>query len=154
MNFICRQDRFFKWLLAAPDEIESKIYKSRPVIHKHKPLSNLCKVFFDNKAIEFINFLPSILHDPAVRSSLPSNINNFDVRTVVFSLEKSIHNRIFNFNTFVSNLDADRGLQENVILPCDYDGSEFIDQHHKHLLTDTRNSGSYSTKCLNIEKTK
>ena len=80
--------------------------------------------------------LSSILHDLVVRFNLPSNINNFDIRTVVCSLEKSIHPIIFNFNTFVSNLDAERVLQENTIHPCDYEGSKFIDHYHKHNLID------------------
>ena len=96
------------------------------------------KKTLNSKAIEFINF-PSILHDPVGRSSFPSNINNFDnfnVPTVFNTLGKPIHSRIFHFNKFVSNLDIDRFLQDNNILPCNYEGCEFIDQHHKHILND------------------
>ena len=88
----------------------------------------------DNKAIEFINF-SSKLHDPVFCSSTPSNTNGFDVPTVVYNLEGPIHSRIFNLNTFVSNLDVDRFPQDSTPLPCNYEGSEFIDQHHKHILT-------------------
>ena len=63
-------------VLAALDIIESKIYKTAPVKYKRKPPSNINKILFDNKAIEFIN-LPSLVHNPIVRSSIPSNINNF-----------------------------------------------------------------------------
>ena len=43
---------------------------------------------FDNKAIEFIN-LPSLPHDPAVRSSIPDVTNTFDVSAVAYNLVKS-----------------------------------------------------------------
>ena len=84
--------------------------------------------------IEFIT-LPSMHHDPVVRSSIPRYINNFDVATVVYNREKPIHPRIFHFNTFVSSLDVDRFLRDNTILSCNSGGSEFIDQRHKHILT-------------------
>ena len=109
--------------------IESKIYK-----HKRKPPSNICQTFFDNKAIQFIK-LPRILHDPVVHSCIPSNTNNFDIPKIVFILEKTVHSRIFNFNTFVSNLGVDRFFQGNTILPYNSEGSEFIYQHHKHIFT-------------------
>ena len=54
-------------------------------------------------------------------------MNNFDVPTVVFNLEKPIHSKIFNFNMYVSKLDVTRFLQDNIVLPCACEGSEFID---------------------------
>ena len=83
--------------------IECKIYKPDPVKHKRKASSNKNKTLFDKKAIEFIN-LPSIIHDPIVRSSIPSNISNFDLPPVVINLEKNIHSRIFNLIRFCPTL--------------------------------------------------
>lgn len=43
---------------------------------------------------EFIN-LPSMHHDPVVRSNIPSNITNFNVATVVYNLEKPCNPEYF-----------------------------------------------------------
>ena len=77
-----------------------------------------------------------MFQDLIASSNIPSNINNFDVPTVVYNLEKSVHSRIFNFNKFVSKLNFGRFLQDKTIPPCYCEGSEFIDQHNKHILTD------------------
>ena len=130
LNEHCCHDTFSQGFLAALDVIESKIYKPPPVNHKRKPPSNICKIFFDNKATEFIN-LPNILHEPVARSSIPSNIKNCDVPTVAYNLENPIYSRIFHFNTFMLNLDFDRFMLDSTILSCNYVGSEF----RKHILT-------------------
>ena len=49
-----------------------------------------------------------MLHDPVVSSSITININNFDVPTVVYNLDKSIRSRIVNFNKICVKLDVDR----------------------------------------------
>ena len=88
------------------------------------------------EAVE-INNLPSIVHDPAVRLLflIIKIILMLLPPTVVYNLEKPIHTRIFIFDTFVSNLDVNRFLQDKIILPCKCERSEFIDQDHQHMLT-------------------
>ena len=54
--------------------IESKIYKPPTAKCNSKPLSNIFKIFFDNKTILFINLL-SIRHGPAVHVSISHNKN-------------------------------------------------------------------------------
>lgn len=73
-----------------------------------------------------------IFHDPGVHSSIPSNINNFDISAVVYNLEKLIHIGLLNFNRFLLKFDVDRFLLESTILPCNFERSEFIDQHQKY----------------------
>ena len=93
LNEHCCHNRFFQWLLAVlVDVIGSKTYKPPPAKPKHKSLFATWKIFFKNKVIEFYN-LPSILYDPIVSSTIPSDINNFDVPTVVYNLEKPIYSR-------------------------------------------------------------
>ena len=91
--------------------------------NRRKSPSYICKIFFDNEAIEFID-LPSILHDPVFQSD---NIDNFDILAAVFNLDKHIHSRIF-------NIEVDRFLQDNTIISCNCERSKFIDQHHKHMV--------------------
>ena len=114
--------------------VEAKTRKPPSVKHKCKPPSNICKNIFNNKAMEFIN-LPRILHDPVGRFSIPSHINKFNIPTVIYNPEKPIHSWIFNFSTTVSNLHIDRFVQVSAILQCNSEGFEFIDQHHKNILT-------------------
>lgn len=90
-------------------------------------------MLFDIKATEFID-LPSILHDPVVRSTISSN---FDIPTVFYSLRQPIHSRVFVFTIFMSKLNFVRILQVNTILPCNCERYEFVDQHYKHILTGT-----------------
>ena len=52
LNEHWRHSRFSQWLWAAHQVIECKIYKPPPAKYKHKPLCNICKIFFDNKATE------------------------------------------------------------------------------------------------------
>ena len=53
------------------DLIEFKIYKPSAPKSKKKPLQNVCKIFFENKGVEFIN-IAHILRDPDIVKSLPS----------------------------------------------------------------------------------
>ena len=39
----------------------------------------------------------------------------------------------------MTNLDVDRFLLDNTTLPCNCEGSEFIDQHHRHIFIDNLN---------------
>ena len=70
LNEHCHHDEFSQWFSAILDVIESKVYKPPPVKSKHKSPSNLCKIFFDNKVIEFINS-EIMLHDPVFRFNVP-----------------------------------------------------------------------------------
>lgn len=57
------------------------------------------------------------------------------IYTVVRNIERLIHSKIFNIKKFVSNLDVDRFLQDQTILPSNCERSECNDQHHKHIFT-------------------
>ena len=107
--------------------MESKTSKPSPGKHKRKPQPNINKTLFDNKAIEFINLL-SLIHDPIVRSSIPSNINNFDISPVVINLGKPINSRIFNLTRCVSSFNVKRFVQDNTTFPGNYEGPVFTDQ--------------------------
>ena len=125
---------YSQWYLMALDIIDSKILKPPPVNKKKAPPKNVCKVFFDNKAVEQIN-LPRIFNDALVKQALPNLPSVFDTPTVVYTLQNSIGTKIFNYNKFVNNLDLDSFLNDDSILPCECEGSPFIDKDHKHIIT-------------------
>ena len=64
-----------------------------------------------------INLL-SILNNPDVISSIPSAMTYFEPPTVVYTLNKSISSKIFNFNKFIASLDVPAFLKDGSILPC------------------------------------
>ena len=81
--------------------------------------------------MELIN-VPYIFHDPLVKACLPTDIK-FGDPTVVYSLMNPIRFKIFKVTKIVSNLDVKFFLQDNIILPCNCAGSDFMDSDYGHL---------------------
>ena len=130
-----KNQHFVQWYLAIIDAIESKLLK--PTVEKPKQIpESILKIKFHNKAVEIIN-LPNILHSPLLSSSYPKNLVNkeYVVPTVVYTLEDSIHSKIFNYNKFVSKLDLNAFIEDETTLPCDCVNSPFIDNDHGHVIT-------------------
>ena len=123
-----------QWYLATQDAIESKLYKPMQVKQRKKPPENICKVLFHNKAIELIN-LPSILHNSELSDSLKGLNLDFITPTVVYDLTNPIRSNIFNFKSFVANLDVEEVTANPESLPCHCNNSPFIDKDHGHILT-------------------
>ena len=76
---------FSQWYLAALDFIESKLFKPVPVKPKRKKPENVCKIYFHNKALDFIN-LPHILNDSELEGTIPIDARDFPIPTVVYNL--------------------------------------------------------------------
>ena len=125
---------FKQYFLQVLDTIESKLYKPNPPKKKRKSPDNICSILFDNKGVEFIN-LSRILHDPDITSSLPSTPIKFPIPMVTYQLCSPLSTKIFNFNTFVNNLNLDEFIRDPHILPCNCENSFFKDDHHNHIVT-------------------
>ena len=125
---------FLQWYSAVVDFIESKLYSIRNNVKKKQPPKNVCKIYFDNKAIEMIN-LSRILRDKSLDQILPSVPNKFTVPMVTYKLSPPIASTIFNFKNFVENLDTNSYLLDNSILPCNCQDSPFMDPYHKHIIS-------------------
>lgn len=65
--------------------------------------------------------LPSVFDSTNVQSSLVTNESNFVIPAVVYDLPVSIRSKIFNFDYFVSDLDADQFLADPTIFQCNCD---------------------------------
>ena len=122
------------WYSAVIDFIESKLFLNISDIKKKQPPKNICKIYFDNKAIEMIN-LPKIIRDISLETTLPSIPNKFTLPMIVYKLSTPISSTIFNFKKFVKNLDTNLFIQDNSILPCTCDNSPFKDPYHKHIVS-------------------
>ena len=125
---------FLQWYLAIIDVIESKLYSEPYEKKKNLPPTNVCNIYFDNKAIEMIN-LSCILRDKSLKLTLPSTPNKFSPPMVTYKLSKSIASSNFNFKEFVENLDIDSYLNDKSILPCHCSNSPFVDPHHQHIVS-------------------
>ena len=111
---------FFIYHHQAIDLIESKIYKPLTPRSKKKPPKKVCRIFFENNDVEFIN-IARILRYPDIVKSLPSPSVKFPMSMVTYKLTPSTSTKSFksfNFNTFVNNLDFDIFLTNPDRLPC------------------------------------
>ena len=125
---------FSQWYLAALDFIESKLFKPVPVKPKRKKPENVCKIYFHNKALDFIN-LSHILNDSELEGTIPMDARDFPIPTVVYNLPPPIRSKIFNFNKFIEDLDLNQFLMDNNTVPCVCENSEFKDERLGHILT-------------------
>ena len=126
--------QFSQWYSVVLDLIDSKLYKPKTVKARKPKPSNICHVFFDNKAIEKIN-LPRILNDPKLGLSIPLSAKKFEAPTVIYKLSHNIGSKIFNFNKFVSNLQITDPAKDLSELPCHCNDSPYIDKNHGHIMT-------------------
>ena len=126
--------RYYQWYRTCLDIIECKLYSPPKVkVHKKAP-ANMCKIFFCNKGVELVN-LPRILHDSSLSDHLPSLPLKFETPTITYKLTETLGKKIFNFNNFVKGLDVQECLDNEEYLPCNCQHSNFIDNHHKHIIT-------------------
>ena len=138
-EFITSQDESFlymQWYILALDIIETKIYKASPSPIKRTIPKYRCNVKFSNKALDFIN-LAKIIRTKEVIDACPLSLEHSELPMVVYTLTQPVRSKIFNYQSFVSNLDVPAFLEDNNSIPCScnqYDNS-FIDKDHKHVLT-------------------
>ena len=72
---------------------------------------------FSNKGVEMIN-LTEILHAPILSSNFPKEDKEpYVAPTVVYKLNDTIHSQLFNYSTFVKNLNLNEFLKDPTILP-------------------------------------
>ena len=62
-------------------------------------------VNFVNKGFDYIQ-LSSILHEPLVVESLPDNLKNDDVPSIVYRLSNTVRNKILNYKQTVTDIDV------------------------------------------------
>ena len=93
------------------------MFKPVPVKPKRKKPENACKIYFHNKALDFIN-PPHILNDSELDGTIPMDARDFPVLTVFYNLPPPFRFKIFNFNKFIGDLDLNQFLMDNDTVPC------------------------------------
>ena len=114
-------------------------YKTKIYVHTNKQIKKAPKhifpLHFHNKGLEHIK-LASILHDDDVINSLPDQLADIEIPSVVHSLGGTIRNKIFNYKTTVQDIKTtDLETFGTGILTCDCNKSTFCNTDHGHVLT-------------------
>ena len=108
---------FRQWYLAINDIIVFKLFYVEPVNKLIRKPNTAITIPFSNKGVEMIN-LPEILHAPTLSSNFPKEAKNpYVAPTVVYKLNDTIHSQLFNYTTFVKNLNLNEFLKDPTILP-------------------------------------
>jgi len=91
---------------------------------------------FRNKGLDAIK-LGNIFRSEEVRSLLPTHFNDDEnLPAVVYSLEGTIRNKIFNYKQTVADIDSEDLVTYGTgLASCDCADSEFCDPNHGHILT-------------------
>ena len=117
------------------DTFLSKIYVPNQKKKVKKRPKYMFPIQYHNKGFDFIN-LASILRDDDVINTLPNHLQLDDVPSVVYRLEDTIRNKIFNYKKTVSEIDINDTISYGSGLPsCNCHSSSFKDTHHNHIVT-------------------
>ena len=92
--------------------------------------------FFHNKGFDYIN-LSSILHLDIVKNLFPDKLKIDEPPSVVYSLGKTIRNKILNYKETVSSIDTNDNIRCSTgIVECDCQKhKDFVDENHGHVVT-------------------
>ena len=133
MEDICESKIPTRLLQIIQDTAIGKLIKpgKKPGEKPKKKIGKIIKTLFVNKGMEKIQF-SKILHNPALKETLPNFIKEKDPPTVVYSYTPTIRSKIFNYRQTIEELDEKWKYDET---SCDCEESEFKDEHHKHVVT-------------------
>ena len=127
---------YLNWYLMALDIIESKLF-IEPAIRKKRPIPKYrCNLSFSNKALDFIN-LSKLLRSQISMASLPQQMDKTDIPMIIYTLNRSIRSKIFNYNEFIKSLDLNEFINtdEHVKCCCDQFDDSFINKDLGHIIT-------------------
>ena len=128
-------DQTKRWFELILDTFFTKIFKEQPPKKPKLRPKYILPLYFENKGLQFLR-VNSILHDEDVKSKLPDQFRDDDSPAVVYSLSSTIRNKILNYKDTVSNIDInDKETYGTGLHSCNCSSSEFVDQHHAHVLT-------------------
>ena len=107
---------------------DKKVQKKRP------PFAIL--VFFHNKGFDYIN-VSSIVHLDIVKNIFPNKLKIDKPPSFVYSLRKTIRNKILSYKETVSSIDTNDNITYGAgIVECDcQQHKDFVDENHGHILT-------------------
>lgn len=130
----CTDERL-RWYEYTLDIINTKRFKEEKKKEKQAP-KFIFPMTFRNKGLDAIK-LGNIFRSEEVRSLLPTHLNDDEnLPAVVYSLEGTIRNKIFNYKQTVADIDSEDLVTYGTgLASCDCADSEFCDPNHGHILT-------------------
>ena len=134
--FLTATDDRLRWYELILDIINSKFYIEKEIKPSKKAPKYILPLKFKNKGLDAIN-LSKILHRDHLVNLLPETLQSEEnFPSVVYSLESTIRNKIFNYKQTVADIDIDdRAKYNNTLSNCDCKTSKFCDSTHKHIIT-------------------
>ena len=120
----------FNLLCIIIDLATTKLYIPTLIQEMKKPKKHFLKIYFHNKGIEQLH-LPSILRDKRLKQNIPEYFNDKEAPQICYKYTKPIAQSIFNYNKAVSDFDK----ESFDAMSCECEGSEFVDEHHGHIIT-------------------
>ena len=79
--------------------------------------------------------LSKIIRSNRVSYHMPKQIPKEEFPLVTNKLLPSIRSKVFNYKTFINNLDKSAFTQDELSIPCDCENSPFKDPKHDHIIT-------------------
>ena len=130
----CTDDRL-RWYEYALDIITTKRFKDERKKERVAP-KFIFPMTFKNKGMDAIK-LNNIFRSDDIRALLPDQLKEDEyLPAVVYSLEGTIRNKIFNYKQTVAEIDTnDPNTFGTGLASCDCANSEFCDPNHGHVLT-------------------
>ena len=125
-----------RWREYVLDIIQTKFYKKDTNSSKKSAPKFMLKMRFKNKGLDAIK-LGNILRKTSIRETLPECLNDDAfLPSIVYSLEPTIRNKIFNYKDVVSNIDINDNISYGTgLTSCDCSTSVFCNRDHGHILT-------------------
>ena len=115
--------------------MNTKRFKEEKKKEKQSP-KFILPMTFRNKGLDAIK-LGNFFHSEEVRSLLPNILKEDEyLPAIVYSLEGTIRNKIFNYKQTVADIDSHDTLTYGTgLTSCECENSEFCDPNHGHILT-------------------
>ena len=116
------------WCDLIHDIFLTKTFKDGDV--KKKRPKYMFFIDFINKGFDYIK-LSSILHDPDVIETLPEKLQDDDVPSIVYRLNNTIRNKIFNYKATVNGIDVnDKSTYGTGLTTCQCQHSSFVNNDY------------------------
>ena len=76
------------------------------------------------------------MHDPDVIDTLPEKLQDDEVPSIVYRLNSTIRNKIFNYKTTVNEIDVnDKSTYGTGLASCQCQNSSFVNDDYGHIPT-------------------
>ncbi len=116
---------------ALDDVIKNKLAQTNETEPKKRKMGSPVVILYHNDAVDMVN-VRRIVNDPNTDALLP-NMTEDEKPNTVFKFTRTIRSEIFNYRQTIEEVDPGNWNDDDYTCQCN--GSEFMDGHHKHVIT-------------------